>query len=68
MAKIKKKLRANIIESVNDIWSSIQVIYEQRDLIKEAGEAIQKIKEELGKRPEEANEIIKFLNSKIRKK
>ena len=57
-------LWANIIESVNDIWPSIQVIYEQTDLIKDAGEAIQKIKEELGKKLEEANEIIKFLNSK----
>ena len=27
-------------------------------------EAIHKVKEELGKKPEEANEIIKYLNSK----
>ena len=32
--------------------------------MKEAIEVIQKVKEELGKKPEEANEIIKFLNSK----
>ena len=31
-----------------------------------AREPIQKIKEELGKKPEEANDIIKFLNSKTR--
>ena len=55
---------ANIIESVNDIWPSIQVIYEQKDLIKVASEAIQKIKEEMGKKLEETNEIIKSLNSK----
>ena len=64
MAQTKQHLWANIIESINDIWPSIQVIYEQKDLVKAARESIQKIKEELGKKPEEANEIIKFLNSK----
>ena len=64
LAQAKQQLWANIIESVNDIWPSIQVIYEQKDLIKATSEAIQKIKEELGKKPKEANEIIKFLNSK----
>ena len=44
MAQAKQQLWANIIESINDIWPSIQVIYEQKDLLKEAREAIQKIK------------------------
>lgn len=66
MAQAKKQLWANIIEVVNDIWPSIQVIYEQKDLVKSAREAIQKIKEELGKKPEEALQIIKFINSKKR--
>ena len=64
LAQEKQQLWANIIDSVNDIWPSIQVIYEQKDLTKASIEAIWKIKEELGKKPEEANEIIKFLNSK----
>ena len=66
MAQIRQKVWANIIEEVSDIWSSIQVIYEQKDLVKSAREAIQKIKEELGKKPKKALEIIKFLNSKNR--
>ena len=66
MAHVKQQLWSNIIESVNDIWPSIQVIYEQKDLVKSTRESIQKIKEELGKKPEEALEIIKFLNSKNR--
>ena len=66
LAQAKQQLWANIINSVNDIWPSIQFIYEQKDLVKSAKEAIQKIKEELGKKPEEALEIIKFLNSKNR--
>ena len=64
LAHAKQQLWAKIINLVNDIWPSIQVIFEQKDLIKEASDAIQKVKEELGKKPEEATEIIKFLNSK----
>ena len=64
LAQAKQQLWANIINSVNDIWPSIQVIFEQKDLIKEASEAIHKVKEELGKKPEEPTKIIKFLNSK----
>ena len=64
IAKVKKQLWANIIKSVNDIWPSIQVIFKKKDLIKESSEAIQKFKEELGNKTEEATKIIKFLNSK----
>jgi len=67
-AQEKQQLWANIINSVNDIWPSIQVIFEQKDLIKEATKAIQRVKEELGIKLEEANEIIKFLNSKNKQK
>lgn len=66
LAQAKKQLWANIINSANDIWPSIQVVFEQKDLIREAIEAIQRVKEELGKKLEEVNEIIKFLNSKIK--
>ena len=64
LAQDKQQLWANIINSVNDIWPSIQVIFKQKELIKEASDAIQKVKEELGKKLEEATEIIKFLNYK----
>ena len=67
LAQAKQKLWANIVNSVNDIWPSIQVIFEQKDLMKESSEAIQKVKDELGKKIEEAIEIIKFLNSKNKK-
>ena len=61
MAKLRN--RANIIDSVNDIWPSIQVIFEQNDLVKEAI-AIQRVKVELGDMPKKATRIIHFLNSK----
>ena len=59
-------LWANIINSVNDIWPLIQVIFEQTELVKVDMEEIQKVKEDLGHQLEDANWIIHFLNSKNR--
>ena len=36
LGQVKEQLSANIIDSINDIWPSIQVIFEQIDLIKQA--------------------------------
>ena len=66
LGKTKEMLCANIIDSVNDIWPSIQVIFEQTELVKVATEAIQKVKEDLRDQPEDANRLIHFLNSKNR--
>ena len=63
LGQAKEQLWANIIDSVNDIWPSIQVMFEHNDLIKEATKYIQKVEEEFGNKSEEANEIMKFLNS-----
>jgi len=40
LGQTKEMLWANIINFVNDIWSSIQVIFEQTKLVKVATEAI----------------------------
>ena len=64
LGQTKEMLWPNIIDSVNDIWPSIQVIFEQTELVKIATESIQKVKEELGDKPEDANRLIHFLNSK----
>lgn len=66
LRKTKEMLWANIIDSVNDIFPSIQVIFEQIELVKIATEAIQKVKEEFGDKPEDANRLIHFLNDKNR--
>ena len=42
MAHVKQQLWSNIIESFNDIWPSIQVIYEKKYSVKSEREAIQK--------------------------
>lgn len=55
LGQTKEMLWANIIDSVNDIWPSIQVIFEQMKLVKIVTESIQKIKEELGNKIEDAN-------------
>ena len=66
LGQTKEILWANIIDSVNDIWSSIQVIFKQTELVKVATEAMQKVREELGDIPEDANQLIHFLNNKNR--
>jgi len=66
LGDMKNIMWANIIYSINDIWPSIQVIFELTELIKVAMEAIQKTKEELGDKPEEENQLIDFLNSRNR--
>lgn len=66
LGETKEMLWANIIEFVNDVWPSIQAIFEQTELVKVATEVIQKIKEDLGDQPKEASQLIQFLNNKNR--
>ena len=55
LGQTKEMLWANIIDYVNDIWPSIQAIFEQTKLVRVATEAIQKVREDLGDQPEDAN-------------
>lgn len=64
LTDIKKILWTNIIESINDVWSSIQIILEQIDLVKVSLQEIEKTKEELGGKREEAIRLINFLNNR----
>lgn len=64
LGQTKEMLWANIIDLVNDIWPSIQVIFEQTELVEVATKAIKKVKEDLGDQPKDANRLIHFLNSK----
>lgn len=47
-----------------EIWPSIQIIFEKKELIEKYNEAIQEIIEQLGDKPCEATKFIKFLNSR----
>jgi len=62
--EIKKIFWTNIIDFINVIWASIQFFFEQIDLVKFALEAIWQTREELGRKPEEAVQLINFLNCK----
>lgn len=56
----------NIIELIKSIWPSIQAIFEQNDLIKVAQEEINRTRDELRGRPEQANQLIQFLNTRTK--
>ena len=47
-----------------DIWPSIQIIFEKKELIERSNEAIEEVKKQLGDNPNEPIDLIKFLNSK----
>ena len=64
LGQVKEIVWIDIIESINEIWSCIHIIFEQKELIEKANDAITKIKEELWDKPTTANNIIKFLNFK----
>jgi len=64
LADIRNILWTNIIEPINDIWSSIQIIFEQIDLVKVSLQEIEKTKEEIGGKHEEDIRLINFLNNR----
>jgi len=49
---------------MNEILPSVQIIFEQKELIEKATETIVQGREKLGEMPTKASNIIKFLNSK----
>jgi hypothetical protein len=56
----------DISKSIIEIWPMVQIMFEQNELVLRSRQAIDKIKGELGEMPIEANEIIRFHNSKTR--
>jgi hypothetical protein len=66
LAEAKENIWMDISKSINEIWPMVQIMFEQHELVLRRKHAIDRIKGELGERPTEANEIIRFLNSKTR--
>jgi hypothetical protein len=64
LAQAKENIWVDINKSMSEIWPSIQIIFEQHELVQKARGEIEIIKEELGERPTEASELIIFINSK----
>ena len=52
-----------INEAMIEIWSSIEIIFEQEELVQRSKEVIKEIKENLAQKPGEANALIRILNS-----
>ena len=66
LEKIKGILWTNINQSLSNVWPSIQTIYEQIDLVNAAHGEIQKARALLGQMPDQANQLIHFLNYRNR--
>ena len=64
MSYIRNYLWTNTIEAIHLQWPSIQIIYEQRDLLLAAQVQKQKTTEELADKSAQALKLITFLNSK----
>ena len=60
----KEILREEITKVVKDIWPYIKIVFDKKDLLEKAQQAVETISKELEDMPEIASNIIKFLNSK----
>jgi ribosomal protein S3AE len=66
LAEVKEIVWTDISKSMNEIWPMVQIMFEQNELLERSKQAVEKIRMELGDMPAQANEIIRFLNSKTR--
>jgi hypothetical protein len=66
LAEVKELVWTDISKSINEIWPMVQIMFEQNELLERSKQAVEKIRMELGDMPAQANEIIRFLNSKTR--
>ena len=66
LAEVKESVWTDITKTMNKIWPMIKIMFEQKELVQRSKQDIEKIRSELGEMPTQANEIIKFLNSKTR--
>jgi len=64
LAQAKETIWMGILDSINEIWPSIQIIFEHKELIEKFGETIFQVREKLGDMLTEATNIIILLNSK----
>jgi len=66
LAEIKGILWTNINQSLSNVWPFIQTIFEQVDLVNVAHGEIKKSRALLGQMPDQANQLIHFLNYRNR--
>jgi hypothetical protein len=51
LAKAKENIWIDIAKSINEIWSMVQIMFEQHDLVLKSRQAIDRIRTELGEMP-----------------
>jgi len=66
LRRVKEIIWHNIINGMNEIWSTIQIIFEHKELVEKDKEAISATNLEPRDMPSTTNKIIKFLNSRNR--
>jgi hypothetical protein len=64
--EVKEIVWTDITKSINEIWPMIQIMFEQNEFLQRSKQAVEKIRVELADMPTQANEIIRFLNSKTK--
>jgi chromosome segregation ATPase len=64
LTKVKELVWIDISKSINEIWPMVQIMFEQNEFLERSKQDVEKIRTTLGDMPTQANEIIRFLNSK----
>jgi hypothetical protein len=63
LSEAKENIWMDISKTMEEIWPFIQFFFEHHELVQRFRQEIEKRREELGERPTEAIELIRFLNS-----
>lgn len=63
IAQGKENIWREINETMTEIWPSIEIIFEQEELVQRSKEVIGEVKENLGQKLGEASTLIRILNS-----
>jgi hypothetical protein len=66
LVESKENIWMDISKSMEEIWPLVKIMFEQHELVLRSRHAIEWTKGELGEMPTEANEIIRFVNSKTK--
>lgn len=64
--RVKEIIWHKLLDRMNEIWPSIQIIFQKKQLVEKAKEAISATNIEFGDMPTIANRFIRFLNARNR--
>lgn len=67
LAQAKEKIWVDIDQAITKIWPSIQIMFEQEELMHRSKTVIEEVREMLGEKPSEETTLVKVLILKLRK-